>query len=256
MPEGLLVSLPRITGVSRHVVATRKFDWVSATPSAERTSNTSRWWSGDLIVGQPLEGWTSGEEERFVGVVARPIRLTSSIGGLLVDFIGGFEHLKREHFVLAAIGDELVDAWHKKDGPGATWSSTAMVSLSAGQHGVVFFQGADEAGGSDQSADVLDVHVLGWNEEQKRLMPQPREGRAFAIVLGPFRSVETATKTRASQDTCVGAFSVRPANEYRSFAARGFVLIRLTSSPAAATSTLEKTQVCLPLIRGAVVGLK
>jgi len=239
------------------VVATRQFDWVSATSSAEQTSDTGRWGSGDLIADQPLQGWSSGEEERFVGVIARPIQLMPSLGGVLVDFIGGFDHLKREHFVLAAAGDGLVDAWQDKDGPGATWSSTAIVSLSAGQQGLVFFHGADEAGGGgDETPDVLDVQVLAWSEKDKRLVPQPRAGRAFAIVLGPLRTVAAAAKTREAQDACVGAFSVRPVKEYRGFAARGFVLVRLTSSAAAAKSTLEKTHPCLPKLRGAVVGLK
>lgn len=121
---------------------------------------------------------------RFVGVVARPIRLTSKIGGVVVDFVGGFEHPKREHFVVAAIGDELVEAWHEKDGPGPTWSSTAIIRVSAGQQGMVFFHGAHEASGSDDSPDVLDARLLTWSEKQKTMVPQRLAGRMFAVLLG------------------------------------------------------------------------
>jgi hypothetical protein len=246
----------QVSLVSRDtVLATRQFDWMSATPSAERTSDTSKWGSGDLIVEQSTQGWTSGEEERFIGVIARPIQLTPSVGGVVVDFIGGFEHLKREHFVLAAVADGLVEAWHEKDGPGPTWSSTAVTNLPGGQQGLVFFHGADVASDSEKTPDVLDVQVLAWSDKDRTLEPQTREGRAFAIVFGPFGTIGAATKSRESQDTCVGAFSIRPAKDYGTFA-RGFVLVRLTSSSTAAKSTFDKTRQCLPKLRGAVVGLK
>lgn len=238
------------------IIVTRPFDWVSATPLPERTSDTSRWGSGDLIAPRQIEGWSSGEEQRFVGMIARPFRLSSSIGAVLVDFIGGFEHLKREHFVLAATGDGLIDAWIEKDGPGPTWSSVALTDLPDSRQGLVFFRGADTAAGDTDTPDELDVQVLAWSDKEKRLVPQPRQGRVFAIVIGPFRTVEAAAKVRESQDACVGPSSVRPVKGFRPVGTRGFVLVRLTSSPAAAKSTLATTRTCLPKLRAAIVPLK
>lgn len=238
------------------VTATRQFDWLSATPSPERTSDTTGWGSGDLIAPQQVEGWSSGEEARFVGLIARPIRLSSTIGGVLLDFIGGFEHLKREHFVLAAIRDQLVDAWNSKDAPGPTWSSAAITDLSASRQGLVFFRGMDLAADDTATPDELDVQVLAWSDKQPRLVPQPPGGRVSAIVVGPFRTIEAATKARESPDACMRPFSVRPARSFRPVGPRGFVLVRLTSSPAAAKATLTATKGCQPTLRAAIVPLR
>jgi hypothetical protein len=61
-----------------------------------------------LQQGDPLPAWTAGDGEGTVVTVGRSVRLSSDRLALLVDQAGGFEHVKRRHYLFVADGQATV----------------------------------------------------------------------------------------------------------------------------------------------------
>jgi hypothetical protein len=240
--------------LSRLRLSTSHGDWVSATPGAERQPDAGQWGVGDGIVSRQVEGWTTGEDETFAGIVVRPLTLSADVGGILIDLIGGFEHVKRGHFVLVAVDGTLTKGWDYQEGAGWTWSTTDIVNLEKGRQGVAFFHGASQSINYDDRPDSASMEVLGWSTEKRRLLPETRKGRGFAVVVGGFSTVLAAKRARDAKDSCVAAFSIRPLKEFQG--KNGFALVLFTSFRDAADDTVRKTRACLPKVPASVVALE
>jgi hypothetical protein len=184
-----------------------------------------------------------------------PIALAPDWGGVLLDVIGGGEHVGRAHFVLVPAGDRLVEAWKYQDQQGG-WSRTAITDLGAGREGIVLFSGLDNSTATDGTPDELEAQVLGWNEAEHRLTPQPRAGHVDAVVIGSFRTIAAAREARRRNHPCLAGYSVRASTDVRGSGGGGFILVRLTSLPGAAGKALAAAPKCAPGRRGSVEALR
>ena len=74
-------------------------------------------WAVSALDAEPsLSAWGSGEEESYLGVVARLVPLGEKKQGLLVSEVGGFSHLHRAHALYAVVDGSLKELWSFDEG--------------------------------------------------------------------------------------------------------------------------------------------
>lgn len=236
----LLVSLVQ----GGHRLAERPLPWSSASPEASEQDAEPGWGSTDPLEVVPVKAWVTGEEATFLATMVRPLALAPNIGGVLIDQIAGFEHLKRSHVVFAVYGKDLVKAWSAEEGAGWTFSATAPVALGSGRDGVAYFDRFDSSIDSDTQPDTLDAQVLSWDARTRTLLPYETTGLLSAVVVGQFASVRAAKQARQTSQGCLGAFWILPASRFPATKLRNIALVRVTSVRAAADRLSAATLAC------------
>lgn len=193
-----------------------------------------------------LHEWRVGDYG--TATVARPVRLSPTLTGLLVHQAAGFEHLKRRHYLFVSRGSSLIEAWTENDGAGETISYVDVFSANDDRDVIRFWRVTTRP---DREVDEWEVTTFRWSEKRARLERIPHAELTFpifAVVVGPFASVANAREARTASDGCLSNFFVLE----RTPLGEMIVLAALTSHKASADAALADAQACAPPLKGRV----
>jgi len=194
--------------------------------------------AGDPLTEDPIPAWTAGDGEDMVATAARSMKLAPDRTGLLVDQSGGFDHLKRRHYLFVADDNTLKRVWTGEEGAGPAWSATILVDVADG-HGqdLVYLTGFQPGGASP---DSVDAKRYSWDGAQKTLVERPA-GPLYAIVAGNFANPAAARTARVQ--TCLADYSALPGRDL-GISGTPIVLAAITTQKSLAQSALGKADNC------------
>jgi len=219
-------------------------DWVKASGSATKETVDESSGAGDpLRPDADRAAWSTGAEKENVSTVARGVRLTPTLNGLLIDRRAGFDVLKRHHDLFVAVNMKLVLAWSDADGPGPSWSTVALsAARKDGSEDLISFRGFRLP--SDADPDRLDIFTYRWNPAQHKLV-ETRTSDVSAVIAGTYESV---SKAREAQNgaACLSPFWVIPTEAFPSLPSGKFVLAAVSSSKELADKKADQVRSCTP----------
>ncbi|MGC2660350.1 MAG: hypothetical protein WA324_20550, partial [Bryobacteraceae bacterium] len=179
------------------VVSTLDLDWAKAyKPLTKDNADESSGVGDPLEAAKQIMAWSTGEEKDNVSTVARTVRLTPQLNGLLIDQRAGFDLLKRHHDLVVAVGGRLVPAWTDQEGTGPTWS-TVVVANSApnAPQEILAFNGFRQP--SNDLPDWLSFRAYEWDPNTHELASAANgTPELHAVLAGNFK---TAADAHAAQ---------------------------------------------------------
>lgn len=217
--------------------------WPSAGNEVYPEEMEPGWGAGDPLRSAGAEAWATGEEEAYLGLVARPVDLAPGVAGMLLDQRTGFEHLRRRHELFVARNNKLERVWEGTEGAGPAWSSADIVKLQDGRDGLVYFDGFRYP--SPDQPDRLDISLFEWSETSGALEESDYSANVPSIALDGFPSVSAAHNFRAQQSACMGLFWVLPAARAQGAAGK-FVLVLPSLNESALTEKRAEVEECAP----------
>lgn len=167
-----------------------------------------------------------GDGEDAVTLVARPIKLTASLNGIVIDERFGFEEIKRDHWAFAALDGKLRKVWSAEEGDGPTFSTTAVVNLPDGRQRLVYFSVFNSP--DTHEPDKLSVKALVFDGGRRQFVAD--RTALIGFVWGPYESVSAAREVRSQLRTCRLPLWVLPANNFPEVHHVGFVIATVSSS--------------------------
>ncbi|MFL5582264.1 MAG: hypothetical protein ACJ8AO_17995 [Gemmatimonadaceae bacterium] len=228
---------------------TVSLDWPAGSREPTRTEVDRLWRTGDASDSTTREAWTAGDEEREVDVAARRVTLAPGVPGLLVWQRGGFEHVKRRHYVVAPVGGRLARVWTGEERAGPTWSDVLVVPGPGGADQLMLYEVVRPE--DDRMTDVLDVTPLAW--DGSRLVEAP-PGRAplFGVASSAFGGLRAARAARTAHLACLQDFvAVTPRG-----ASAGITLLAAAPSRETAETIRARAARCAPWLQPRVVSLR
>jgi hypothetical protein len=169
-------------------------------------------WGADV----GMRAWSTGSEQRYVGVAMRTVKLGPSADGVLVTQRYGFEQLRRQHSLLARDDAKLRRVWNAEEGEGPTWSATAVITeAGAGSQSVAYWGGTISAESSEP--DRISVQKLTWDPAANRLVTSELPDALtplFVTVAGEYGSPAEARRARDLKGDCLANFFVLSTTEY------------------------------------------
>lgn len=232
--------------------ATVDLDWAKA-----RGAVTKEGVDESSGVGDPLQpetqqtAWSTGEEKENVSTVARTVRLTPELQGLLVDQRAGFDHLKRHHYLFVAVDKKLTRAWNQGEGAGPTWSAVEIIdSTRNGPQRIVYFNGFRYP--SDDQPDWMDLSVYGWNYAENQLQLAPERSSVFAVLAGTYPTVARAREVQTN-NACLREFWVLKSEAFSGLTPGKVVLAAISYNGRAATSMSKLVKSCVPHLEVSVM---
>ncbi len=167
-------------------------------------------WAVSALDAEPsLSAWGSGEEESYLGVVARLVPLGEKKQGLLVSEVGGFSHLHRAHALYAVVDGSLKELWSFDEGARPQASSVRPVVV--GEKSFVLFQ-RDLWSHDEDAPDVREVFLLGLRKNAKEIeivrLPAP-EVPLYLVSAGLYDSSPSARSAAEGLRNCPDAPGLR-----------------------------------------------
>ncbi len=167
---------------------------------AQQPSRIDGHWNlgiGDpLLSDKGLTVWGMGYENLFVSVHARPIELAEDRRGLMLHFIGGGEHMWRNHYLLIEQDDRLDLAWSAREIAGVGLVAIDLADIDGdGFPEILHFYGATMGYVHQPSGEVLgdvEAAVYRWNEGKGKIeqLSLAEAGQPiYAVVGGMFDSI-------------------------------------------------------------------
>ena len=225
------------------VLGTARLDWPSATPEPEKKPVDLSWGAGDpLRVPADLTGWQSGEEEREVGTAARCMKLGPERNALLVTQIGGFEHVKRRHYLYAAPDRKLIRIWFGREEAGPTWSATELTGSGQERQILVHYSGFMQP--SETEPEGLTINAWGWQPNTGKLGKEAPPVHIAALT--GYANAAAARRARAAGGDCLSQFWVLPARQFPEVKAQGAVLAAAAADRRAVEDLLSAAGKCAP----------
>ena len=106
-----------------------------------------------------------------MATTARAVKLGIPGDGLLVTQRYGFDHLKRNHVLLAREGQRLVRLWGAEEESGPTWSATQILPGPPENQVIVYWRGFFP--GSEGEPDRITAEKLWWDDASRTLRTSP-----------------------------------------------------------------------------------
>lgn len=202
----------------------------ASSAQVRREAIEAGWGAGDPAATDPnAMVWASGEEERYTGIVVRPVNLPAT-PAVLVDQLTGFEHLRRHHELFVIRERKLSRVWTGEEGAGPAWTSTAIVPAGDAQ-AILYYDGFRYP--TPAQPDKLEITLLRWENSALARSAVPDARRA--LVTGAFPNAQTAHRERDANRKCLAAFWVLPAEQFPGRPGR-----YLLALPAASRQTLDQ----------------
>ena len=219
-------------------------DWVKASGIATKETVDESSGSGDPLRPETdRTAWSTGAEKENVSTVARGVRLTPDLNGLLIDRRAGFDVLKRHHDLFVAVNMKLVLAWSDADGPGPSWSTVALSAASKdGSQDIISFRGFRSP--SDADPDRLNIFTYHWNPGQNKLV-ETRTPEVSAVIAGTYESVSKAREAQKGAG-CLGPFWVIRSEAFSTLTSGKFVLAAVSSRKELADKKGDEVRSCTP----------
>ena len=161
-------------------------------------------WGTELYNTEPsLKIYESGDENDYVGVLARKVQLGSNINALLVTQLAGFEKLIRNHNLYLIEKDKLKKIWSYSEGhPPNDAISTIYPVTNQGRFSLLFSKTGvswEESHEFDwnKSFSFVEMSLLDVNQDyQVESIELPSEKHPlYAVVAGNYSSAEEANET-------------------------------------------------------------
>jgi hypothetical protein len=201
--------------------------------------------AGDpLADDQDLPAWIAGEGETTVATAARSMKLAPEESGLLVSQSGGFEHVKRRHYLFAAVDNKLKRVWTGEEGAGPAWSATILVDAASGRAQDILYLTGFQPGGGEP--DTIDARRYQWDPAGKVLIEAP-PGPLYGVIVGDFANPDLART--ASAQPCLSAYSTVRARDL-GLAGSRIVLAAVTPQKSLADAALKQTDNCPKALTG------
>jgi hypothetical protein len=194
--------------------------------------------AGDLLASRSVTAWTAGDGENSVVTAARTVQLSPQETGLLVSQAGGFEHVKRRHYLFAIVDDRLKRVWTGEEGAGPTWSATVLIDDADGRAQHILHLTGFQPGGSEP--DTVSARRYRWDAERKTLVDTP-VGPMSAVVVGDFADLDAARAARAQP--CLSGYSAVRAGDVGLPGSR-IVLVAVTTLRPVAEAALKSADNC------------
>jgi hypothetical protein len=220
------------------VIDTSALDFAASSAEFRKATAEKTMGAGDPLASGQLPAWIAGDGETTVATTARSMKLSPEEIGLLVDQSGGFEHVKRRHYLFAAIDDELRRIWTGEEGAGPAWSATILVDAGDGRAQDIVYLTGFQPGGADP--DAINAKRYHWDAAQKMVIELP-PGPLHGVVVGDFGNVDAA-RTAAAQP-CFSDYSALRAHDLGLTGSR-IVLAAITTEKALADAALKRTDDC------------
>jgi hypothetical protein len=185
-----------------------------------------------------LPAWTAGEGEASVITAARSVKLSPDQFGLLVDQAGGFEHVKRRHYLFISDDNKLKRVWTGEEGAGPAWSAAILVDGADGSGPQIVYLTGFQPGG--ENPDTIDAKRYGWDATQKTLVERPL-GALYAVAAGNFANVQAARA--ASAQPCLADYWAVPGRDLGIPGSR-IMLAAVTTQKSLAEAALGKAGNC------------
>jgi hypothetical protein len=224
---------------------------VAAHSQQVRPEDVTSLWGADL----GLTAWASGDRGAYVSTAVRLVQLTSQTTALLVTQRHGYEHLKRDHVLLAPADGKLKTLWSAKEPDGTTWSATRIVPSPGGPgEAVVHISGFFYP--VENLPDKLQVKSIQWDSAAGRIrediLPSARMP-LFVLNAGLYDNVVEARKARTHNDQCLGSYFVLDTSPFPELRGRRFAVAQLATSHQEALNMVGQTLMCSAGLRPGVV---
>jgi hypothetical protein len=220
------------------VIDSMSLDFAASPPEFRQAMADPILGAGDPLEPTNLPAWTAGNGESMVTTAARAVKLSPTEAGLLVDQAGGFEHVKRRHYLFAAADNKLQRVWTGEEGAGPSWSATVLVDAADGNAQDIVYLTGFQPGGAEP--DTVGATRYTWNAAQKTLL-EGSPGPLFAVVAGDFPNLDTARSARAQP--CVSNYSAVRAGDLGLRGSR-IVLAAVTTRKSLAEAVRTQTEEC------------
>ncbi|HEX4809912.1 MAG TPA: hypothetical protein VH325_13325 [Bryobacteraceae bacterium] len=226
------------------VVTTLDLDWAKARgPVTKDTVDESSGVGDPLQAPTQIVAWSTGEEKTNVSTVARLVRLTPGLNGLLVDQRAGYDVLKRRHDLVVALGRKLVHAWTDAEGNGPTWSTVVIEdSNSDGSQRIIAFDGFRYP--SNDQPDRLHYTGYHWNPKTNLIESLPDGPPPLYAVLGGTYKTLSEARAAQAQSSCLGTFWVLKSDGFFKLAQGMFVLTDVSTERPLAMKKLSEIKSC------------
>jgi len=206
--------------------------------------------------GDPLQknelptAWTGGDGEGRVATALRSMKLSAQQTGLLVDQAGGFEHVKRRHYLYISENRKLRRVWTGEEGAGSAWSAAILTDGGEGQSQEMVYLTGFQPGGAQP--DTAVARRFGWDPATNSLVQRPM-GQLYAIVAGNFASPGEART--ASSGNCLAEYSALQAKTL-GLAGAKIVLAMVTTQKSLAEAALADIGNCPANVSRKIVEVK
>jgi hypothetical protein len=227
------------------VLASLDLDWIKAHGPAVKVNADESSGVGDpLDTSKQITAWSTGEEKDNVSTIARIIRLTPRLNGLLIDRQAGFDLLKRHHDLIVALGGKLVNAWTNEEGTGPTWSTVVVAGSDMNPpQQILAFNGFRQP--SNDLPDRLRFRAYQWNADANKLDSAENAPPLYAVIAGNFKSAAEAHATQDQSD-CFNTFWVLKSEAFLKLEPGTFVLAAVSTKRPMAIQKSTAVQACAP----------
>lgn len=227
-------------------------DWVKANgPATKEAIDESSGVGDPLQPDKGLTAWSTGDEKENVSTVARSVRLTSNLNGLLIDRRAGFDHLKRHHDLFVAVNNRLLHAWSEEEASGPGWSTVALSPARAdGSQDILYFNGFRSP--SDTDPDRLHFFRYRWDSAQNKVVEPETKSEVFAVIAGTYDSVSKARQVQAGA-SCFDPAWVLRSDAFSTLTSGNFVLAAVTMRKSLADTKTAEIKSCAPQISVSVI---
>lgn len=212
---------------------TAVLDWPTSSQHKEQTQMDAA--MGAVLPMGTAKGtaWITGQEEQDVSVAFERIDGLTISPLILVHQQGGYEHVKRRHYLYTVKAHRLKRLWLAAEGAGAHWLTVAPYDGR-----IYYYDGFYEP---SLAFNPLKIYQLTFTDEDKvSLSTAPQ---LYAVSLGPFASAESASERQASSD-CLYDFSILPSAQL-GLAPGKAVLAALTPDAQLAKTGAASLKECL-----------
>jgi hypothetical protein len=240
------------------VRGTARLDWPSASREPTREEAGALWGAGDPLDTVPRVTWATGEEATSVATAARGVTLARGVAALLVTQRGGFEHVKRRHYVFAAVRGRVERVWTGEEPSGLTWSAVITAPGASGVDRLVHYSIASPDASPEAAGPYDDVAVRALTWDGRRLRSSPSGAGAVpltGVTTIAYPTADAARAARAGRRDCLRGFWVVPAT-LRDGESSGATLLALTPSAALAAAAVARVRRCAPDARPRTVALR
>jgi hypothetical protein len=197
--------------------------------------------------GAPVDTWVTGEEENAIAVAARLIDLDPGHKALLVQQSGGFERLRRRHYVVTRAESHLVRVWTGEEGEAPGWSMVDVADgADGGGHELLFWQFS----GHEGSVIEWDLTALAWNADHRRLAPVQSLIRIYMGVIDGRRGTIDPYAFQQAYAACLVGF--RPLSSPSPEIDDAVVAV-ISGRRSNVEAALARAQACDPRLEGQVM---
>lgn len=224
---------------SGKVIDSSPLDFAASAAPLNQGSADKIMGAGDpLAESDTLPAWTAGDGEDTVTTAARSMTLSPDQPALLVDQSGGFQHVKRRHYLFVADDNAIKRVWTGEEGAGPAWSAAVVVDAADG-HGqeLVYLTGFQPGG---PGPDTVNARRYRWDVVQRALIERTL-GSLYAVVAGNFANPDAARA--AGAQTCLADYSALSGRDL-GITGVGVVLAAITTQRSLAEAALNKADNC------------